>query len=157
MLNKEPSNSMVSKRQNIKYISVSNVEVLLDQYFFGLWKTTDMKWQVVANEIIVSLELHVFHPKAGIWISRSGIGSCMIRQKSGADLTDIGSKIKNGLEMDAPHAKADAMKNAAKSLGKIFGRDLTRKDSEKGQYKPLIKNANLAKLAAKKQQENEGK
>ena len=40
--------------------------------------------------------------------------------------------------MDAPHAKSDAIKNAANSLGKWFGRDLGRENSDVAKYTPII-------------------
>ena len=92
----------------------------------------------MANEICVNLELQVFHPVAKTWLSRCGVGACQIRQKAGAQISDINAKIKNALEMDLPHAKADALKNAAKSLGDLFGRNLTRKDKDTTEYKPVL-------------------
>ena len=40
--------------------------------------------------------------------------------------------------MDLPHAKAEAIKNAAKSLGAIFGRNLARKATDTTDYKPIL-------------------
>lgn len=140
-LNRPPSNADVKERSKIKYIPVSSIEAKLDEMFMGLWKTEKFEWKIVANEIVASIELHVFHPIAKIWLSRVGVGACMIRQKSGSQITDLNAKMKNALEMDAPHAKADALKNAAKSLGKLFGRDLGRNDSDVANYTPLIINS----------------
>ena len=43
----------------------------------------------------------------------------------------------NALDMGFPKLKAECIKNAANSLGKLFGRDLNRKKSDI--YQPLIK------------------
>ena len=64
----------------------------------------------------------------------------MIRQRSGAQISDVNAKLKNALQMDLPHAKAEAIKNAAKSLGDKFGRNLGRKTSDTTKYKPILLN-----------------
>lgn len=119
-----------------KYLPISFIEMTLDEMFFGLWETTDFRWQVMGNEVVGSLTLRVFHPVEKIWISRTGAAAAMIRQTKGAKITDIDSKIHNALGMDFPHLKADCLTNAARSLGKMFGRDLNRKFEDA--YKPLV-------------------
>jgi hypothetical protein len=52
---------------NSLYIPISFVETKLDEVFFGLWETSNFKSQVVANEIIGSIELKVFHPIGKVW------------------------------------------------------------------------------------------
>ena len=111
------------------------VENKLDELFFGLWQIKNFRWQVIANEIVGSVELGVYHPVLKDWIWREGAGATMILQKKGAEITDIGAKHKNTLVKDFPHLKAECLKNAARSLGKIFGRDLNR-DLE-DEYTPI--------------------
>lgn len=119
-----------------KYLPISFIEMTLDEMFFGLWETTDFRWQVMGNEVVGSLTLRVFHPVEKIWISRVGAAAAMIRQAKGAKITDIDAKLHNALGMDFPHLKADCLTNAARSLGKMFGRDLNRKFEDA--YKPLV-------------------
>jgi len=146
-LNKQPQKKDIKKR-TVEYLPISNIETNLDRLFCGLWETVNMNWQVVVNEIVVSIELRVFHPVAKIWITRSGVGAAMIRQNRGAKISDIDAKIKNALEMDVAHAKADAIKNAAKSLGNMFGRNLSRKKEEVTNYQGILL-SNAAKIAKK--------
>ena len=138
VLNSKPKAENIKDRQGFKFLGISQIENELDRLFAGLWQTNNLTWQIVANEICVNLELQVFHPVAKTWLSRCGVGACQIRQKAGAQISDINAKIKNALEMDLPHAKADALKNAAKSLGDLFGRNLTRKDKDTTEYKPVL-------------------
>ena len=117
---------------NSRYLPVSFVQMKLDEFFFGLWSWEVVDVKVVANEILVWGNLKVYHPKAQVWLNRSGTGATMIQMKSdrnggNGDITDIGQKIKNTLVKDFPHAESEALKNAAKKLGKAFGRDLNRK------------------------------
>ena len=137
------------------YIGISEIEVQLDTLFLGQWQTEITQCLIVGNEIVMNVKLGVLHPITKEWIWRAGSGSAMIRQSSGAKISDIDSKIKNGVEMDAPHAKVSAIKNAALSLGNIFGRNLRRKKEDVSQYVPIhtpvilrkIENAELESAA----------
>jgi hypothetical protein len=126
-LNRSPAVTKINKFQNnAKYIPISHIQTLLDQLFFGLWQTKNFTYQVVGNELIGRVELWVYHPVIKEWLVRTGVAATQIRQNKGAAITDINSKIKNALEMDAPHLYADCIKSACKTLGPAFGRDLNR-------------------------------
>jgi len=139
-LKSEPEDRQIKLNKfadNSKYLPIGYVEEKLD-YYFNLWKTTDFQWSVVVNEIVCSIQLHVFNPIAGMWIERTGTAAVQIqlsaqyevidgkRVKKPVDVMDVSKKIANTLQKDFPHAKAEAIKNAAKSLGNIFGRNLNR-------------------------------
>jgi uncharacterized protein YukE len=111
---------------NSNYLPISFVQMKLDEMFFGLWSWTVSEVRVIANEVLVWGTLEVFHPSAKVWLKRSGCGAAMILQSKGAQVDDISAKIKNTLVKDFPHAEAEALKSAAKKLGKAFGRDLNR-------------------------------
>jgi len=126
-LNKKPAVVKVNKFQiGAKYVPISHIQTLLDQLFFGMWQTKNFSYQVVGNELVGSIELWLFHPVIKEWMVRTGVAATQIRQNKGAAITDINQKIKNALEMDAPHLYADCVKSAAKTLGPAFGRDLNR-------------------------------
>lgn len=112
---------------NTMYLPISFLETTLDELYFGLWKTDGFTTRVIGNEICGELNLHVYHPIAEIWITRIGAAATMIRQVKDAGVMEADKKIKNALEMDYPHLKADCFRNACLSLGKTFGRDLNRK------------------------------
>jgi hypothetical protein len=138
VLNSAPDQDKIKSRQNINYLPISTIENELDRLYAGLWQVKNLSFTIVTNEILVSLDLQVFHPIAKTWITRAGVGACMIRQRSGAQISDVNAKLKNALQMDLPHAKAEAIKNAAKSLGDKFGRNLGRKTSDTTKYKPIL-------------------
>jgi hypothetical protein len=117
---------------NAEYISISTIERRLDEIYSGLWQIDNFRWEVVANEIIGSIDLKVYHPKAG-WITRTGAAAAMILTSSGKPAT-VEFKIKNTLVKDFPHLKAECLKNAAKSLGVIFGRNLNRGQEDEFTY-----------------------
>lgn len=131
ILNQHPNPHEVKTNKaanNSQYLPISHIEMQLDELFQGLWQTRGFTYQVIANEVVGSIELGLFHPVLQEWIWRTGAGATMIQQKRGAEITDIGAKHKNTLVKDFPHLKAECLKNAAKSLGRIFGRDLNRVD-----------------------------
>lgn len=142
LLNKEPNKSELQMNKmagNTLYLPISFLETNLDEMFFGLWKTESFTTRVIGNEIAGELALSVYHPIAEIWITRIGAAATMIRQVKDAGVMEADKKIKNALEMDYPHLKADCFRNACLSLGKSFGRDLNRKfiDSYKAMLSQL--------------------
>ena len=132
---KQPNKQQIKKREGFErgnkvyydYLPISHIQTLLDEMFAGLWQTRNFDCKVIGNELVGIIELHYFHPVANQWLVRTGTAATQIRQKKGAEITDINAKLKNSLEQDSPHLLSDCIKNAAKSLGAIFGRDLNRK------------------------------
>lgn len=136
-LNKKPAVVKTNKFQNgAQYVPISHIQTLLDQMFFGLWQTKNFDYKVVGNELVGSIELHIYHPVVKEWMVRTGVAATQIRQNKGAKISDIDQKIKNALEMDAPHLYADCVKSAAKTLGPAFGRDLNRDFADN--YKMIV-------------------
>lgn len=142
--NRKPNPENIKKNifaNNADFLPVSFVEMELDECFFGMWQTENFRSQLIANEMVGQLDLKVFHPVAKCWMTRTGVASVQIQQKKDTTIDTIGlNKIKNTLVKDYPHLKAECLKNAAKSFGKRFGRDLNRKDVD--MYNPLISEDN---------------
>lgn len=134
-----PANIKINKfANNAEFLPISMVETQLDETFFGLWQTENFRTKLIANEIVGEIELKVFHPITKQWLTRTGAAAVQIQQLKDTSIATIGeNKIKNTLVKDYPHLKAECVKNAAKSIGKSFGRDLNRKDVDT--YNPLIK------------------
>lgn len=137
--NRDPQKNLIAVVQSRKYIPVSHLEMLMDQCFFGQWSTKNISTTIVANEVLVTLEVEAIHPTTGYVVTRTGAGTSMIEMEHGAQITDINAKKKNALVKNFPSAKSMAFKNAVKSFGAMFGRDLLRKDKHTGEFKPLIK------------------
>ncbi len=140
LLNREPNGSEVQTNEsanNTKYLPISFLEMTMDEVFFGLWGLCDFQYQVIGNEIAGKITLWYIHPINGEKIERIGAAATMIRCKKGQPF-DANGKIANALEMDMPHLKADCIRNACATLGKLFGRDLNRKhkDTFKGLLPP---------------------
>ena len=132
MLNAEPDPLGVESTPDKKAqtLVISHVETTLDELFFGHWRTENFKWAVLANEVQASMELVVIHPISGYELRRTGAASVIIMVDKVPD-----NKKANAMDLAFGKLKAECLKNAALSLGKVFGRDLNRKN--KDTYKPF--------------------
>lgn len=131
LLNSSPDVKEVKTNKlanNSKFLPIGVIERTLDEIFSGIWQVKDFKYQIVVNELVGSLELWVYHPLINQWISRVGCASVPITVKSGTDFTEVRNKYINACVTVMPHLKAECVKNAAKSLGVLFGRSLNRDD-----------------------------
>lgn len=170
LANNEPPASSIDSTPDgkAKTILISHIEMSLDELFFGLWSTENFNWTVISNEIVGSIDLVVVNPSNGFLIRRTGAASIQImvekmpdsvrdnpREKTAWAL-DVGNKKQNALDMGFPKLKSECLKNAAQSLGKLFGRDLNRKKSDT--YTPLLKKdaleIKLKQLQSPKKEEN---
>lgn len=129
------------------YLPIDFVETQLDEFFFGLWSTENFRWASIANEVQGSIDLLVFHPTAKIWLKRTGAASIVImvdaipeelkddRQAKNRWGLDPSNKKSNALDLGFPKLKTECIKNAAASLGNLFGRNLNREN--KDTYTPI--------------------
>lgn len=125
-----------------KYIPIGIIENELRQDFAGLVQYEIISERRELNEYIVAARIKVFHPVILQWLSFDGIGATQIMQDSGANLSSFSeTKKKNALETNAPKAYAEAIKNAAKKIGKKYGADINRKFEDS--YEPLNTIASL--------------
>lgn len=157
-LNQDPPREHIFKTPDKKAddLPISYVENKLDELYFGLWGGEDFKTERIENEIVGSIKLLVFHPIMEFWQTRPGAASIQItvdaapQNAQGKDRNvwaqDMRNKKPNALDMAYGKLKAECIKNAAKSLGKCFGRDLNRKE-KKAEYTPQIMASDKTKLA----------
>lgn len=132
-----------------KTLPISFVEMKLDEIFLGQWGHMGFTSKVISNEVCGELTLWVINPINGQRIERVGASAIIIQvDKAPDELTgkdrnqwaiDVLNKKPNALDLGYPKLKAECVKNAAQSLGKVFGRDLNRKkkDAFTPQYKTL--------------------
>lgn len=150
-LNREPEPSELDRTPDgkAKTLPISFVEMTLDEIYLGLWGTRNYTTKLIANEVVGELELWVIHPVSGHEIVRSGAAGIIIQvdkapeniqgQERNSWALNPANKKPNALDLGYPKLKAECVKNAAQSLGKVFGRDLNRKKADKLQpvYKTL--------------------
>lgn len=135
-------------------LPISFVEMTLDELFLGQWGTENFKWSAITNEVQGALELVLTHPITGKEMRRTGAASIVITvdsistdekdkmSKQARNLYALNPENKkpNALDLGFPKLKAECVKNAAQSLGKVFGRDINRKKTDV--FKPSLKALN---------------
>jgi hypothetical protein len=150
-LNRDPDPADLDKTPDgkAKTLPISFVEMTLDEIFLGQWSTENFKTSLTINEMVGELELVVMHPISGMAIRRVGAASIIIQVDKVPDnvtgqarnewALSPSNKKYNALDLGYPKLKAECVKNAAQSFGKIFGRDLNRKktDTLRQEYKRL--------------------
>lgn len=151
-LNAEPNPGEFDKTPDgqASYLPISFIEMSLDELFLGQWSTENFKWSAITNEVQGSIELVLIHPITQKEIRRTGAGSIVIMvdslskeekdvmSKQARNLYALNPENKkpNALDLGFPKLKAECIKNAASSLGKLFGRDINRK--KKDVFKPAL-------------------
>lgn len=141
-------------------LPISFVQMKLDEIYIGQWGTTQLELTQVGNEIIGNLILWVIHPITGLKIERPGTAAVQITvdavpeelkfqkgdspeaaaKKSKERNTwalDMQNKKPNALYLAAPKLKSECIKNAAGTLGKVFGRDINRKVEDVDSYESI--------------------
>lgn len=129
-LNREPNPNEFDKTPDGKAqtLPISFVEMTLDELFLGQWEISDVQTQQIFNEVVGTGILTVWHPITGRPLKRAGFAAVVITQDKDATIADFNmTKKKNALDLSFPKLKAEITKNAAQTLGKIFGRDINRK------------------------------
>lgn len=137
LLNCTPKKEWVKQNQfanNSNYIPIGIVEYLLTSVFLK-WRLEVKTIQVVANSVVVASRLHVLDPITGEWDWQDGIGAAPIQTAKGAAATDFTQVNTAAVQMAAPAAESYSLKDAAEKFGKIFGKDLNRKDEMN--YQPM--------------------
>jgi hypothetical protein len=147
-LNREPDPKEFDKTPDNKasFLPVSFIEMTLDEIFLGQWEVSDIQYSQIFNEVVGTGILTVWHPITGRPLKRAGFGAVVITQDKDASIADFNmTKKKNALDLTFPKLKAEITKNAAQTLGKIFGRDINRK--QKDVFKPALKELGAAGFA----------
>lgn len=129
LFSKKPAPGAIKKNKfanDSEYVEIGYIEMKLDQITKGLWNTEVKDVKLIGNSICVTIRLSVFHLSYKTWIHRDGVGACPIEVKSGSSPVDFSQITAKAIQKNLPVAKTEALKNAAKSLGNVFGRHLNR-------------------------------
>jgi hypothetical protein len=109
------------------YLPINRVEWLLSRIFTKWWveiKST----QLMANSVVVAVRVYVQNPLSKLTEWNEGIGASPIQTDSGKGAMDWNYAKSHGVQIAAPIAESFAIKDAAEKWGKVFGKDLNRKD-----------------------------
>lgn len=131
MLNAQPPAAWLKKHpliQDYHYLPIERVEWLLTRIFTA-WRFEIMNIYTVANSVVITGRLHYFDPYVtNDWQWMDGVGAAPIQTNKGAGATDWNAVKTDGVQKAAPAAESYAIKDAAEKLGRIFGKDLNRKE-----------------------------
>lgn len=131
LLNCEPKKEWVQEHpfaKGVKYIPIGVVEYLLTSIFLK-WRAEIKETKIIANSVQVTVRLHVQDPLTGEWDWQDGVGAAPIQTAKGAAATDFTQVLTDAVVKATPAAKSYAIKDAAECFGRIFGKDLNRKDT----------------------------
>lgn len=130
LLNQDVPASWIKKHPFVKehsYLTIQRIETMLTA-IFQEWKIEVIAYSQLFNSVACHVRLHYKSPLDGVWKFHDGLGAVGVQTDKGASASDL-SAIKSDAVMKAlPAAKSYAVKDAADHLGKLFGRDLNRKD-----------------------------
>jgi len=142
-LNLHPKNEWIKKHpfaKNVDYLPVGKIEMLLDQ-IYGEWDYLIIHYGILGNSVTCHIRLTVVSPVTNHTITRDGIGAVPIELKAtvydkndkniiieqGArHATDFEYLNRTAIMKNLPAAKSFALKDAADTLGNLFGRSLNR-------------------------------
>lgn len=113
---------------NPEYLPIDKVELMLD-IIFQKWRIEVLRVDIIFNSIAVTVRLHYLDPVSGEWMFHDGVGAKSVQTDQGFSAADLGHIKDAAVQMALPTAKSFAIRDAADHLGKMFGRDLNRKDT----------------------------
>lgn len=129
-LNQNPPDKWIktnSLANNSQYIPIDKVEYLLTRLFLK-WYVEVIDYKIIANSVSVQIRLFYQSPLTGEMLHQDGLGAAPMQTDKDKGAIDF-NYIKNAaVQMALPAAESYAIKDAAEKIGRIFGKDLNRKD-----------------------------
>lgn len=145
LLNQTPPDSWIkehpssTENKKIYYIPIDKIEYMLTRIFID-WYVEIREVKLIANSVAVTVRLHYKDPITSQWKFNDGVGAQKLQVDKGAKAADLSALKQNALELALPSAKSYAIKDAAEMIGKLFGKDLNRKDTLN--YNSMLDKAN---------------
>jgi hypothetical protein len=130
LLNQSPPATWVKKHPfaaNVNYIPIDKIEYLLTSIFIN-WSVEIRQVQVIANSAVVTIRLHYQDAVTTEVRWQDGVGACAIQTDKGSGAMDWNATKSDAVMKAVPAAESYAVKDAAEKIGRIFGKDLNRKD-----------------------------
>lgn len=131
ILNAEPKKEWVKEHpfvKGLKYLPIERVEYLLTM-IFTKWRVEVKEIKILANSIVTTVRVHVQDPISGLWDWEDGVGAMPIQVSKGSGATEFDKMNSSAVQIGAPASESFAIKDACEKFGKIFGKDLNRKDN----------------------------
>ncbi len=129
LVNQDPKPEWIKLHPMTKepYIPIERIEWLLINIIVR-YKVEVLDVKQIANSVLVTVRLHYFDHINQEWTFHDGVGGAPLQTDKGAGAIDWNLIKANAVQIGAPSAKSYAVKDAAEQIGKIFGKDLNRKE-----------------------------
>lgn len=130
LLNQQTPTSWIQKHpfaKDVHYLTIQRVEILLTA-IFQEWKIEVIGYAQLFNSVSCHIRLHYKSPLDGVWKFHDGLGAVGVQTDKGEAASNLNAIKQDAVMKALPSAKSFAIKDAAGHLGKLFGRDLNRKD-----------------------------
>lgn len=144
LVNQEPKKEWIKVHPMTKepYIPIERIEWLLINIIVR-YRVEIKDVKHIANSVVVTIRLHYFDHVHNEWTFHDGVGSAPLQTDKGAGAIDWNAIKTNAVQIGAPAAESYAVKDAAEKIGKLFGKDLNRKevisyDNMKDRFKNAI-------------------
>jgi len=128
LVNQEPKEDwiLIHPITKDKYIPIERIEWLLTNIFLN-WKVEIKTVQLMANSVVVTVRLHYYNHASKEWTYQDGVGAAPLQTDKGAGAIEFDKIKSSAVQIGAPAAESYAVKDAAEKIGKLFGKDLNRK------------------------------
>ena len=130
LLNQNPPEKWIKVNaiaNNSSYLPIDKVEYMLTRLFVK-WHVEVLDFKIIANSVAVQIRLFYTSPITGELLHQDGLGAAPLQTDKDKGAIDF-NFIKNAaVQMALPSAESYAIKDAAEKIGRIFGKDLNRKD-----------------------------
>lgn len=130
LLNQPPKPDWIKQNKyanNSNYIPIGIVETLL-QKIFKRFRVEVLREGTMFNSVYVTIRLHYWNGIDDTWQFHDGVGAVQLQTKQGSSPAQLENINNNAVMMALPMAKSYAIKDACEHIGKLFGRDINRKD-----------------------------
>jgi len=130
LVNQPPKSDWIKEHpfaRGVKYIPIERIEYLLTRLFLR-WRVEVKDVQTIANSVSVTVRLHYQNIENNEWSWQDGVGAAPIQTEKDAGAMEWDRVRADSVMKALPAAKTYAVKDAAELIGKIFGKDLNRKD-----------------------------
>lgn len=131
ILNAEPKKEWIKDHpyvKGLKYLPIERVEYLLTM-IFSKWRVEVKEIKILANSLVTTVRVHVKDPITGEWDYQDGIGAMPIQVQKGSGATEFDKMNSTAIQIGSPASESFAIKDACEKFGRIFGKDLNRKDN----------------------------
>lgn len=130
ILNIEPKKEWVLEHPmtKTKYIPIQIIENTLTT-IFQEWSVEVKEVKQIFNSITVIVRVHYKDPITGDMRFQDGVGAAPLQVDKGSLASNMQAIKSNAVQLGLPAAKSYAIKDAVEHIGRLFGRDISRKDT----------------------------